>query len=210
MPVTSLPTDPDALHALLDDLAARLGAGEVVVLPTDTVYGLVGLALLPSTHQRLHELKGRPDAMPVAVLVAEVADAFALAESPTPEVVRAARRWWPGPLTLVLDAASSAPILSGDGTLGVRCPDHALVRALARRVGPLAATSANQHGEATVPTAAQAAVVFPDLLVVDGGELEGAASCVVDCTTRPPTILREGPIAAAELLAVLDPSRGDE
>jgi L-threonylcarbamoyladenylate synthase len=176
--------------AALDRAEAVLRAGGTVVLPTDTVYGL---ATLPDRQQRLAELKGRPEAMPIAVLVASTEQAARLA-TVTPAAGKLAARFWPGPLTLVLP--------TGEGrTLGIRCPDAAWVQALARRVGPIATTSANRHGEPTPvegPAAAAALVEPPDLLV-DGGPCAGTASTVVDVTGSSPLVLREGPISRAEV-----------
>ena len=95
------------------------------------------------------------------------------------------------------------PRLDGDGTLGVRCPDHDFIRALARRVGPLAVTSANRHGEAT-PTGARdaAASLTGDVaLVIDGGPCRGEASTVVDATGPQLTIIRAGPITEEQIRA---------
>lgn len=175
------------------DLAeAALRDGGAVVVPTDTVYGLAALDT-----DVLAELKGRPASMPIAVLVADaeqaaVLGAFDLAAE------RLAVAFWPGPLTIVVPAA-------GGGTVGVRCPDHDYLRALAARVGPLPTTSANRHGEPTPPTAAEAAgsLVGAPALVVDGGACGGVASTVVDTTVDPPRVLREGAVAASEVTAAL-------
>jgi tRNA threonylcarbamoyl adenosine modification protein (Sua5/YciO/YrdC/YwlC family) len=110
---------------------------------------------------------------------------------------RLARAFWPGPLTIVL------PRLDGEGTLGVRCPDHDFIRALARRVGPLAVTSANRHGEPTPASAAAAAAALTGdvRLVIDGGACAGVASTVVDATGPEVTIVREGPITPEQVRA---------
>jgi L-threonylcarbamoyladenylate synthase len=203
VPIEQVPTDAHAVAAFQSGLASRLERGEIVVLPTDTVYGLVGVASLPTTFERLRDLKGRPDDMPVAVLTADPDAAFDLATRVSEGARRAARRWWPGALTLVLDAAPHAPRLAPDGSIGVRCPDHPLVRTLAERLGPLAATSANPHGVATPTTAVAAADLFPDLLVIDGEALAGAASTVIDCRCTPPEVLRAGALDPGELAEVL-------
>jgi tRNA threonylcarbamoyl adenosine modification protein (Sua5/YciO/YrdC/YwlC family) len=115
------------------------------------------------------------------------------------------QRWWPGPLTLVLRRRAGLAWDLGEpaATVGVRVPDHDLIRAVAAQVGPLATTSANRHGQATPPTAAAAAgaLARPPDLTVDGGPCEGTASTVVDATGDEPLVLREGPIAAEDLLA---------
>jgi tRNA threonylcarbamoyl adenosine modification protein (Sua5/YciO/YrdC/YwlC family) len=128
--------------------------------------------------------------MPIAVLVASLDQATSVA-SMSGAADRLARRFWPGPLTIVMDRRG------GDGTVGVRWPDHDFIRALARRVGPLAVTSANRHGEPTPATAreAAAALIGDVALVVDGGRCDGLASTVVDATGSGIAILRAGPIA---------------
>jgi len=181
--------DPGALEAA----AAALRGGEAIVLPTDTVYGL---AALPEFVDRLYALKGRPDSMPIAVLVASMDQARTLVRVPV-AAERVADAFWPGPLTLVLET------LDGRSTLGVRCPDHPFVRDLARRVGALSTTSANRHGEVTPPTATEAAASLAGevALVIDGGPRDGVASTVVDACDETLTILRDGPISEEQVRA---------
>lgn len=174
-----------------------LAEGGTVVLPTDTVYGL---AALPARADRLAVLKGRPADMPVAVLVARVADAWALTAEPrAPGAEALAAELWPGPLTLVLPGRAG-------GTVGVRCPDHALVQALAARVGPIATTSANRHGRPTPATAAEAAaqLLEPADLVLDGGRCGGVPSTVVDLAGSEPVVRREGAVPASTVAALLE------
>ncbi len=194
-----------ALVARTPSSAAEvLARGGAVVVPTDTVYGLAVRADLPGAVEHLAALKDRATEQPVAVLVASVEQAESVGV--VPDWVHAVvERWWPGPLTLVLRRRPGLPWDLGDppDTVGVRIPDHDLVRSLAEAVGPLATTSANRHGEPTPPTAAEAAAALtrtPDL-VVDGGPCAGVASTVVDATGPAPVILRAGPITAADLSA---------
>jgi tRNA threonylcarbamoyl adenosine modification protein (Sua5/YciO/YrdC/YwlC family) len=140
----------------------------------------------------------------VAVLVASAEQAEAVGV--LPDWARPlAERWWPGPLTLVLRRRPGLAWDLGEpaATVGVRVPDHDLVRALATELGPLATTSANRHGAPTPPTAAAAAAALrrPPDVVVDGGVCAGAASTVVDATGDAPVVLREGAVAAAEIEA---------
>lgn len=199
-PVLRPADDPDAL----DEAAVALEEGRAVVLPTDTVYGLAASPAVPGATEQLFALKARSERQPLAVLVADEAQARTLwAEVPV-AVGRLLGRAWPGPLTVVLARSASARgyDLGGDGeTVGVRYPDHPAVQALARRVGPLAVTSANRSGEPTPTTAGAAAASLTDdvTLVLDGGELSGAPSTVVDCRTDPWTVLREGPITLGDL-----------
>jgi len=190
----------------LEEIVSALQAGQAVVIPTDTVYGLAARAADPAATARLFELKGRASGVPVAVLCADVEQALALAEIADDPGVRAvAERWWPGPLTLVvrrrdgLDWHLGAP----EHTIGLRVPDHDLVRALAVRVGPLATTSANRHGEPPAVTASEAADALGAgvALVVDGGPLGGQPSTVLDATVRPWAVLRAG---AADVSGIVD------
>jgi tRNA threonylcarbamoyl adenosine modification protein (Sua5/YciO/YrdC/YwlC family) len=192
--------------ATIDAAADALLAGLAVIIPTDTVYGLAALPSIPGATDRLFALKGRPADVPLAVLVADVEQALAVAEDLPPVARRLADRWWPGPLTLVLRRRTGValPLGGRDDTVGVRCPDHDLVRALAARVGPLATTSANAHGQPTPVTAAEANAAIGDgaAVVVDGGPCTGTASTVVDCTGERPVVVRAGPVAEADVLAV--------
>lgn len=180
--------------AALDRAVAALDAGGAVVLPTDTVYGL---AARRGHEEVLRALKGRPASVPIAVLVADLDQAGEIAEL-GPRARRLAAALWPGPLTIVVPAR-------GGGTVGVRCPDHGFVRALAARVGPLPTTSANRHGEPTPPTAPEAAAALrgAPALVVDGGRCGEVASTVVDLTVDPPAILREGAVTRAAVATAL-------
>lgn len=197
----------DGHPTVVERVAAVLRAGGVAVLPTDTVYGLVALPTDAAAMARLFTLKGRGPQVPVAVLCTDADQALSLAEPAAQETARAvATRWWPGPLTLVLPRRAEVQLHLGEpsSTIGLRVPAHALVRAVAQAVGPIAATSANRHGEPTPGTVAEvAAALGPGLdLAVDGGELGVSASTVVDGTARPWRVLREGPIPAADVLAL--------
>jgi tRNA threonylcarbamoyl adenosine modification protein (Sua5/YciO/YrdC/YwlC family) len=191
---------------LVERVAAALLAGGAVVLPTDTVYGLAALPGLRSATDQLFTLKGRAIATPLAVLCGEVEQALDLAELDDERAVRAvAEQWWPGPLTLVLPRRIGVPLYLGEpeDTIGLRVPDHDLVQAVARAVGPIAATSANRHGEPTATTAQEAVdALGPGVaLVVDGGPLPATASTVIDALTRDWRVLREGPLGGAEVVA---------
>ncbi len=197
--------DPD----LVARLASALRSGEAVVLPTDTVYGLAALPSVPGATSRLFALKGRRPEVPLAVLVADVDAARAVASPWTTALDRIAAAHWPGALTLVVGRAASAASwdLGGDPrTIGVRCPGHPLVRAVAAQVGPLATTSANAHGSPTPPTAAEAAASLsgPVAVVADGGPLVAAASTVVDATGEGLVLRREGAITLAQVQAAAD------
>jgi L-threonylcarbamoyladenylate synthase len=194
----------------VDEIVAVLERGGVVVLPTDTVYGLAALPTSADAVERVFALKGRRADVPIAVLCASADQALDLAE-PVPGAAEVAAALWPGPLTLVLPRRDGLGLHLGEPThtIGVRVPDHPLVRAVAERVGPIATTSANRHGEPTPPAAVAAAASLtaePDL-VVDGGRLEAAASTVVDATTEPWTPRRHGPIDPDEVLRIAGTAR---
>ncbi len=188
------------------EVIAALRSGGAVVLPTDTVYGLVALPGDPVAADRLFALKGRAADTPIAVLCADADQALALAAPADEAPVRAvAERWWPGPLTLVLPRRPGVVLHLGEpvGTVGVRVPAHDLLQAVTSVVGPVAATSANRHGEPTATTAAEAAAALgPGVaLVVDGGTIAGQASTVLDATAPPWTVLRAGDLPISDILA---------
>ena len=203
LPVAS--SDADDPGAV-DRVVAALTAGELVVVPTDTVYGLAALPHDRPAMERLFALKGRDERVPVAVLCADVEQALALTTAPVDPAVRAAaERWWPGPLTLVLPRRDGLHLHLGEPetTIGVRVPDHDLVRSVAARVGPIAVTSANPHGAppATTADAAQAGLGPGVAVVVDGGPSARDASTVIDATQRGWRVLRDGPLPAADVIA---------
>ena len=190
----------------IDEVVAVLRAGGAAVLPTDTVYGVAVRADLPSAVTALAALKDRATEQPVAVLVTSVRQAEVVGV--LPDWARPlAQRWWPGPLTLVLRRRDDLDWDLGEpaATVGVRVPDHELVRALTAVVGPLATTSANRHGQPTPENAAAAgaALTRPPDLIVDGGPCTGVASTVVDATGDGPVVLREGPISEADVRAAV-------
>lgn len=181
----------------LDEVLSALGRGEVVAVPTDTVYGLAADPRRPGATARLFARKGRPEAVALPVLVADAGELARLAEPLPPEASALVARWWPGPLTVVVRRAAGVDWeLGGDPTtIGVRCPDHDLLRELLRRSGPLAVTSANLHGEPPCATPAEVrARLGGDLLVLDGGRCAGTPSTVVDWTSGKPRLLRPGPV----------------
>jgi L-threonylcarbamoyladenylate synthase len=191
--------------------ADALRAGRPVALPTDTVYGLAALPEVEGATALLFVLKARAAEMPIAVLCASPEQALGLAvpDAVTDEVRRISTRLWPGPLTLVLPRRPGLGYALGEpaDTIGVRCPDHPLVRALAAEVGPLATTSANLHGGPTPRTAAGVAALFgPGLgLVLDGGPCSALPSAVVDATGGGWRVLRAGAIGVADIEAAASP-----
>lgn len=192
----------------VDDVVEALEAGLPVVVPTDTVYGVAVDPARPGATDRLFVIKQRPTEAALPVLAADVGDAFALAGDLPPSARVLAERFWPGGLTLVVPRRPGLGYDLGgldDTTIGLRVPDHDVVRAIARRVGPLAATSANRHGRPTPETAAEVVAELGGLVtvVLDGGRCAGAPSTVVACTAEGVTVLREGRIPAAEVQRAL-------
>lgn len=197
--------------AVLTRAAAALRRGEVVAIPTETVYGLAVLPL-DAPVERLIAAKQRSADKGVQLLVDSLEQAAALAMLPA-AAERLARAFWPGGLTLVLDRRPDVdlPRLLGGGraTLGLRLPDHELPRSLARLLGPLAASSANVTNHPPATTAQMVIESLSDVvsLVVDDGPVRGGvASTVVDCAgsaATAPVVLREGAITASSIFAAL-------
>lgn len=178
--------------------------GGVVIIPTDTVYGLAAAADQSSAVEAMFVMKQRPLDVKVAVLVADVEQARQFIDlGPLGEALAA--RYWPGPLTIVAPRHVIGSLAAGDDeTLGVRCPDDAVARALATEVGPVAATSANVHGLDTPTRAAEAAQLFPDIeVILDDGPRPGSASTVVSVLDGALVILREGPISRVDIEAIV-------
>lgn len=204
-----LATDtPSAFEAAVHRAAAALRAGEVVALPTETVYGLAANALDPAAVSRIFEVKGRPAQNPLIVHVADLAMAKRCVVRWTKLADKLASAFWPGPLTLVLDRAPCIPevVTAGGPTVGLRWPSHRVIQAVIRECGfPLAAPSANLSNRIS-PTAADH--VRRQLgnkigLIVDGGPSQiGIESTVLDLTSPNPLVLRPGMIHEAALLAV--------
>ena len=195
---------------------AHVRSGGLLVLPTDTVYGIGALARDAGAVARLLAAKGRGRRMPPPVLVAG-ADQLDGVVAGTPPAARALiEACWPGALTLVLTAA---PRLSWDlgetgGTIAVRMPDHPLTLALLRATGPMAVTSANRTGRPPATDAASARAAFPsggdgpgDIVVLDGGPTPGPVpSTIVSLAAdraEAPVVLRDGVLSRAALAAVL-------
>jgi tRNA threonylcarbamoyl adenosine modification protein (Sua5/YciO/YrdC/YwlC family) len=188
----------------VDDARAALRAGRVVAVPTDTVYGVAATLDAASA---LFTVKQRPHDVPLPVLIADVAQLDGIVVQPLPAPATALiSRWWPGPLTVVVDRDPGFTVdLGGAGdaerTVGVRLPDAAVVRALCASVGPLAVTSANLHGRPTPVEAAGVAAALGDAVavVVDGGRCEGLPSTVVRVTAAGAVqVLRRGAAAVDE------------
>jgi L-threonylcarbamoyladenylate synthase len=193
----------------VDDAVAALGRGEPVVLPTDTVYGLCANPHREDAVRAVARLKGRPAGMPMALLAAELDVILAAIPELRGRSGVLARALLPGPYTLVLpNPAERFSWLAGANpqAIGIRVPNlPAPARAVLDRVGVVAATSANLHGE---PDPANLDDVPEEIAsaagaLVDSGGLPGTPSTVLDLTGSQPRVLREGAVAAAEALAAI-------
>jgi L-threonylcarbamoyladenylate synthase len=180
--------------------AAVIEAGGLVAFPTESFYGLGADALDTEAIARVFEVKGRPEQKALLVLVDSIDMAAGLAARISDGARALMARHWPGPLTLVLEAAARVPagLTGGTGTIGVRMPGHAVARALVRSAGrPITAPSANPSEAPPPRTAAAVRGYFEGLveLILDGGTTAGGpGSTVADCTVWPPRILRQGPV----------------
>jgi L-threonylcarbamoyladenylate synthase len=189
----------------LDEAVRVLHAGGLVAFPTDTVYGVGGLATDGGAIEAIYRAKGRAAEKAIPVLVSDWAHLEGVALS-TPRAERLAAAFWPGPLTIVLRRDVRLPASLGPGdTVGVRAPDHPAALRLLLAAGPLATSSANRSGAPDPQTADQVWAVLEGRidLVVDGGKCPGGRpSTVVDCTGESPVVLRQGPVALEAILAI--------
>jgi len=204
-----LPTHTAALfQAAVQRAAELLRAGEVVALPTETVYGLAANALDESAVAKIYEIKGRPAHNPIIVHVASVEMAQRCVTAWPVLADQLAAAFWPGPLTLVLPRAESIPdnVTAGGATVGVRWPGHPFIQAVLRECGfPLAAPSANlsNHISPTNAEHVRRHLGGKLKLIVDGGQSQvGIESTVLDLTVTPPRVLRPGMIQEESLAAV--------
>lgn len=188
--------------------AERLRAGEVVALPTETVYGLAANALDAKAVAKIYEAKGRPAHNPIIVHVANLELARRCVSNWPAVADDLSRAFWPGPLTLVLPKAPEIPdiVTAGGATVGVRWASHPFMQAVIRECGfPLAAPSANLSNQVSPTNAEHVRKQLGDRipLIVDGGQSQvGIESTVIDLTSEPPAVLRPGMIHEESLIAV--------
>lgn len=206
--ITLDPAAPDP--AILAHAAAVLRAGGLVVYPTETVYGLVADALSPTAVQRVFDAKGRPAAQPLPVQIGHPADIDALAQNIPAEARALIAAFFPGPLTLVLPRRPTVPdlVTGGGETVGVRMPNHPIALGVLRAFGgPLVCPSANITTHSAPMSAAEARAELDGRvdLILDGGlTTDRTPSTVLDLTTRPARLLREGKLTRATLMAFLE------
>jgi len=199
-----------SLSALTDAVAA-LERGELVVFPTEGLYGIGCDAGSARAVDHLVAVRGRDEGKPLLVLVRDVAMARTLVTAMPPAAERLARRFWPGPLTLVLPARAGlpAPLTAGTGTIGLRVPGHPVTNEMLVTLGrPVTAPSANPPGSEPPRTCAAARAYFGDRVAtyVDGGTLSGTPSTVAALEGNACRVLRAGAIDEAALRAALEGS----
>jgi L-threonylcarbamoyladenylate synthase len=193
----------------IGEAIAALRRGEVIGLPTETVYGLAADAGNADAVRRIFELKGRPADHPLIVHIAGAEQLREFARGVPEAADKLARAFWPGPLTLILARAPSVPevVTGGQDSVGLRCPRHPLALQLLREFGGgLAAPSANRFGRISPTSAAHVRAEFGDAvpIVLDGGDCEvGIESTIVDLSGARPRILRPGHITREQLVAVI-------
>ncbi|MCD1284650.1 L-threonylcarbamoyladenylate synthase [Brevibacterium sp. GP-SGM9] len=198
----------DIRELVLDECARVSEAGNLLVIPTDTVYGVAADAFSASAVASLLAAKGRGRNMPPPVLVPRAETIFGLVDGVDDRVLALTSRFWPGPLTIIANAQPSLDWDLGDthGTVAVRMPDDEYALALLGRTGPLAVSSANTSGSPAATSVDEAQEMLGEDIdiYVDGGAREsGLASTIIDLSGQTPRIVREGPITAAELREVI-------
>jgi tRNA threonylcarbamoyl adenosine modification protein (Sua5/YciO/YrdC/YwlC family) len=198
-------------EAALSSATVAVQKGQLVVLPTDTVYGIGADAFDPMAVKELLAAKGRGREMPPPVLVSATTTLDALATKVPDYARRLVEEFWPGPLTLVCTQQSSLQWDLGEtrGTVAVRMPDHELALALLERTGPMAVSSANKTGEPAAEDAdAAERMLGEDVeIILDGGPVTGGlASTILDVTGERPRVLRLGALSVESLNEVLDGS----
>lgn len=198
---------PDGLSpADLEAVAAAARQAKPIGFPTDTVYGIGSNGQIKAALRKLYELKGREALKALPILIDSIEAARRWVEW-TPAARSLAARFWPGPLTLVLKPTKEGRLLTFQEfpTLAVRVPAHPVALQILKAAGvPLATTSANFSGQPALADGAEVARVFAERLefVVDAGPVEGKESTIVDATSTPVRVLREGSIPRARILEV--------
>lgn len=198
----------DSRPGALEAAVAAVRDGKLIVLPTDTVYGIGADAFTPEAVQALLDAKGRGRDMPPPVLIGDQAVLLALAVDVPDYVEDLAEAFWPGPLTLILSAQPSLTWDLGEtrGTVALRMPDDEVALELLRATGPLAVSSANRSGKPAALTVLDAATQLGDAVEVylDGGPARiGEASTIIDTTVRPAEIVRQGALSKEQIIAVV-------
>ena len=192
-----------------DELVGIMRGGGLVAVPTETVYGLAGNGLDEKAVAEIYEVKGRPEVKPLSLMVHDAALMERYCENVPPQAYTLAKKFWPGPLTIVMKAKPCVPeiVRAGGETVGLRCPDHPLTLELLEKSRvPFAAPSANPSGESSPKNADSVLKYFDGKIdaVLDGGECGiGRESTLIDLSRTPYRILRQGALPADEIADAL-------
>ncbi len=191
------------------DAARLIAAGELVAVPTETVYGLAGNGLCAEAVEKIYEVKGRPQVKPLALMVPDSSAMEKYCENVPQQAKALADKFWPGPLTIVLESKPIVPeiVRAGGKTVALRCPDHPMtLEALKLAELPFAAPSANPSGEPSPKNAGSVVKYFDGKIaaVIDGGECGiGTESTIIDMSTVPYKILRSGALSESKIRTAL-------
>lgn len=196
-------------EAALSEAAELIKRGELVAVPTETVYGLACNGLCAEAVEQVYEVKGRPEVKPLSLMLHKGADISAYCRNAPPQAKTLIDRFWPGPLTIVLESEPCVPdiVRAGGATVALRCPDHPMTqKMLALAAVPFAAPSANPSGEKSPVTAQDVLGYFDGRIsaVVDGGRCGlGLESTIIDMSRAPFKILRQGALPREDIAAAL-------
>ncbi len=198
-------TDESTRDEALEAAATAVKDGKLLVLPTDTVYGIGADAFNKDAVQALLDAKGRGRQFPPPVLIGDPNVMHALGLDIPPIIEDLVDEYWPGALTVIVKAQPSLHWDLGEtkGTVALRMPDHEAAIALLKKTGPLAVSSANKHGGDPAKSVMDAAVQLGDAVEVylDGGPSRiGESSTIIDATVNPPEILRHGALSEEEIV----------
>lgn len=177
-----------------------LKAGEVIAVPTDTVYGLAGSAGSLAAIEKIYKIKGRDFNKPLVVMCSDISKVKELVQGWDSKIEKLANKYWPGALTLIFERNNNVPdkIVNGQATVGIRIPAHEGLLDLLKASGePLVVTSANRSGDAELVKAAQVEKEFSSEIagvVADDASQKGQPSTILDVSVTPWKVLREGPI----------------
>ena len=190
----------------IDECAKALRAGSVIGIPTETVYGLAAIATNSSAINLVFAIKERPTSHPLILHIADVSMLDDWATNISSDARALCKKFWPGPLTLILHKSDKVltEVTGGRDTVAIRCPNHSVTTKLLKKLNDaVVAPSANKFGKVS-PTTAQHVVndLGSDIsIVLDGGDCSiGLESTIIDCTTTPPELLRAGAITAKQIL----------
>lgn len=181
--------------------------GGIIVFPTETVYGVGALPSKVEAIEKIYKIKGRDRSKALLLHISKI-ESLELAQYVPPEAFKLIKRFWPGPLSLILRASERIPrnVIGNGDTVGFRMPNNFFFQKIANSLGPIAATSANRSGNPSPTSVKNAYEQLGDFvdLYVDGGEIEiGIASTILDLTRDRPTVLRKGTISVSEIESVI-------